>query len=330
MAVSVNSARPDQRCRSMAHPEAEKLLGRLNVEVEDFSVGEVAPDGAHRFPAINKVIVLYVVSGQGTLECSDDKLALAEGMIAVIPSRIDTVLRMPGQNLEVDRDAGSAAADAAGAVDKLVVASSIVTANAGHGLGYFESLREPLVENSDDPVLAAIFGGILTEMETPGLGSNCIVNSLMKQVLIVLLRRTLRNRNIVSPLYLTIASPSLAKVINAIQDNHTERQSLPSLARMVGMTSLGLTREFDRVFGESLLDYIQSVRLTQAASLLVETNLPVKTIAAAVGFASRSHFSRAFRKHEGEDPTTYRKINAPWSFSETSDASGQTRPLAPL
>lgn len=330
MAVSANSDRLDQRCRSMTHPEAEKLLGRLNVEVEDFAVGEVAPDGAHQFPAINKVIVIYVVRGQGTLESSDGTLALAEGMIAVIPSRIDTVLRMPGQDLAVDSDAGNAGADATGSDNKLVVASSVVTAHAGHGLGYFQSLREPLVEKSDDPVLAAIFGGILTEMETPGLGSNCIVNSLMKQVLIVLLRRTMRNRNIVSPLYLTIASPSLAKVINAIHDNHTERQSLPGLARMVGMTSLGLTREFDRVFGESLLDYIQSVRLTQAASLLVETNLPVKSIAAAVGFASRSHFSRAFRKHEGEDPTTYRKINALWSFVETSNDSGQTLPLPPL
>ena len=67
------------------------------------------------------------------------------------------------------------------------------------------------------------------------------------------------------------------------------------------------TGAFERVFGEGLLDYIHGVRLDQANALLTQTDLPIKSIAASVGFASRSHFSRAFRKHRGQDPTSFRK-----------------------
>ena len=156
-------------------------------------------------------------------------------------------------------------------------------------------------------MLTLIFSSILNELKTPGIGSKCIVEALIKQVLIIMLRRTLAGQNVTTPLYLTVANPSLALVINTIQDSHAERLSIPGLARLVGMTSFGLTREFERVFGESLLDYIQGVRLYQATTLLTQTDLPIKFIAASVGFASRSHFSRAFRKRQGEDPTSFRK-----------------------
>ena len=40
--------------------------------------------------------------------------------------------------------------------------------------------------------------------------------------------------------------------------------------------------------------------------MLNDTDLPVKTIAARVGFASRSHFSRAFKNFSGIDPAHFR------------------------
>lgn len=43
-----------------------------------------------------------------------------------------------------------------------------------------------------------------------------------------------------------------------------------------------------------------------AEALLRNTDLPVKTIAGKIGFASRSHFSRLFSKFSGRDPTAYR------------------------
>ncbi len=299
---------------ALACLDTEKILSRLRVDVESFSIGEVTPDFSPRLPAVDQVVVLYVVQGEGLLEWSGGAITLGEGMVVVIPNSFQAILRDDDTN-----DAANEVATISGAVcndaapnegGSLILASSVVTASAGHGLGYFESLKHPLIENGNDHLLTLIFSGILNELENPGIGSKCIVEALMKQVLIVLLRRTLARQNSTTPFYLTVANPSLALVINTIQDSHAERLSIPNLARMVGMTPFGLTQEFERVFGESLLEYIQGVRLYQASTLLTQTDLPIKFIAASVGFASRSHFSRAFRKRQGEDPTTFRKKHA--------------------
>jgi len=46
------------------------------------------------------------------------------------------------------------------------------------------------------------------------------------------------------------------------------------------------------------------------AELLRSTKLPVKLIAASIGFASRSHFSRAFASAYGADPSRFRSERA--------------------
>ena len=286
--------------------QTESLLSRLSVQVESFSVSEISPEPAPCPSAAHQFTVLYVLKGEGSLLWRNGEITLGPGMIALIPGHLPTLLRGKRSD-ETASDVVANAEQAALAIDDLVVATSVVAASAGHGLGYFESLQHPLVDEAQDVLLGTIFSGILAEMITPGIGSKCIIESLMKQVLIIMLRRTLLNQQNETPLYLTIANPSLALVINKIQVSHAERLSISSLASIAGMTPLALTSEFERVFGEGLLDYIQGVRLHQANALLTQTDLPIKTIAASVGFASRSHFSRAFRKQRGQDPTAFRK-----------------------
>ena len=281
------------------HPDREKLLSRLCVDVACFSVLEVGSSNEVAVPATGQFTILYIVEGRGLLECSGQLLQLNEGTVVIIPQNIAVFLQCD----EID---DNCAVNFPG----LVVATSKVSATAGHGLGYFENLKAPLVEGSNDVLLTLLFRGILEEFENPRIGSKCVIEALMKQVLVVLLRQALTQKNAVTPLYLTMATPNLAQVINTIHESHAERLSIPFLANMVGMTPLGLNREFERVFGETLLEYIQGVRLYQAATLLTQTDLPIKCIAANVGFASRSHFSRAFRKHQGEDPTAFRRKHA--------------------
>jgi AraC-like DNA-binding protein len=48
------------------------------------------------------------------------------------------------------------------------------------------------------------------------------------------------------------------------------------------------------------------VRLRRAAQLLTGTELPIKSIAARVGFDRRSYFSRAFKAYTGKGPARFR------------------------
>jgi transcriptional regulator GlxA family with amidase domain len=58
------------------------------------------------------------------------------------------------------------------------------------------------------------------------------------------------------------------------------------------------------------MDFLYDIRMRKAAKLLETTDFPVKKVASSVGFASRSHFSRAFKGFTGADPTAYRLQSA--------------------
>ena len=72
------------------------------------------------------------------------------------------------------------------------------------------------------------------------------------------------------------------------------------------MSRSGFSKTFAETFGETPMDFVLRTRLHCAAKLLRISELPVKSIAASAGFASRSHFSRAFKAAYGADPSAYR------------------------
>jgi len=58
------------------------------------------------------------------------------------------------------------------------------------------------------------------------------------------------------------------------------------------------------------MEFVTRIRLEHARRLLLGTARPVEAIASSVGLRSRSHFSRAFRKHFGSDPSAFRRSNS--------------------
>jgi transcriptional regulator GlxA family with amidase domain len=57
------------------------------------------------------------------------------------------------------------------------------------------------------------------------------------------------------------------------------------------------------------MEFVARVRLNLAHRLLLSTGISVEGIATAVGFSSRSHFSRLFREHYGTDPSSFRRTS---------------------
>ncbi len=73
------------------------------------------------------------------------------------------------------------------------------------------------------------------------------------------------------------------------------------------MARRGLERRFRKVLGRSMLQEIQRVRIERAKHLLVETDLPMRTVASRSGFSTQQRLAAVFRQMTGEPPTVYRQ-----------------------
>jgi AraC-like DNA-binding protein len=197
---------------------------------------------------------------------------------------------------------------AGGEKGDLRVMCATVTASYGGSFGLFDSLAGPIVDHvADIPGVRSAFESLAEERSTPQIGTQALTGAVMKQCMILLVRRHLERGSASSPFFASLADTRLTTAIALILERPAGRLSLAQLAAAAGMSRTAFANAFTGAFGQTPMDFVQKTRLHRAAQLLAFTELPVKVIAVSMGFASRSHFSRAFRRAYGSDPTTYRK-----------------------
>jgi RNA polymerase sigma factor (sigma-70 family) len=68
------------------------------------------------------------------------------------------------------------------------------------------------------------------------------------------------------------------------------------------MSRYHFSRTFKRETGTRFIDFLTTVRLAEACSLLARTNQSITTISFAVGYRDLSHFERTFKKEFGHPP----------------------------
>ena len=96
------------------------------------------------------------------------------------------------------------------------------------------------------------------------------------------------------------------KVQEYILRHYGQDLTLTVLAAQVNIVPTTLCHVFKQVTGQRVYDYILETRINQAARLLRETSLEVKTIAYACGFNTQTNFNRHFKRLMGCTPTEYR------------------------
>lgn len=90
----------------------------------------------------------------------------------------------------------------------------------------------------------------------------------------------------------------------ALLKNLNSCPMLPELANLSGLGLTKLQKLFMQIFGQSIHQYYQSMRMIQAASLL--SNLSVSETAYKLGFTNLSHFARVFERHHQLKPKQFK------------------------
>lgn len=95
---------------------------------------------------------------------------------------------------------------------------------------------------------------------------------------------------------------TIATCVNFIEANLSTKISLDEIALHCKISKYHLHRMFKSLTGESLMDYVQSRKLSASINELIHTNMRVIDIAFNYGFDYEQSYIRAFRKRFGHTP----------------------------
>src|SRR5215217_4415380 len=292
----------------------DELLASLDAEVRTFSVCKVENGWALALDADEVPVIHYGLKGSGKA-CFEtgSMLDIKPHNFLLVPPRQPHPIATEGQDFKLVPAAENCVllADAllefrAGSEPDLVMICGKIEAKYADTVGLFDRLDQPVaVRLKRTDLLRQAFEAMLAELASPTVGTRALADALLKQCLVLLVRRIAAGHG--APAWLLgIVDSRLAAVVTAVMENPGTNHTLKSLAEQAGMSRSGFALRFALAFGTSPMEFVKGVRLRYAAKLLRSTNLPISVIASKIGYASRTHFSRTFRAAFGQDPQSFR------------------------
>lgn len=100
---------------------------------------------------------------------------------------------------------------------------------------------------------------------------------------------------------------TIQKVMEYVNANYMKRITLNDVCEHVAFSVSYLSRMFKEEKGISLTSYINEVRIRNAKTLLMQSDLSLSQTAYLCGFDDQSYFSKVFKKIAGTTPGKYRE-----------------------
>lgn len=95
-------------------------------------------------------------------------------------------------------------------------------------------------------------------------------------------------------------------IVNFMNANLHRKLSLDEMARSITISPSHLCRLFRSEAGMPPGQYLQILRMQQAANLLISTLMSIKQVMIEVGYRDKALFARHFKKMHGCTPSEYR------------------------
>lgn len=298
--------------------ELDRLLVTLDVDVQTLAFCELRRGRRLIAPPVEAIMIHYVLAGNMHMTIDGSKTIIScPGSIVLIPPAVplhvaaddDPSFEVLAVEQCVLKRGGIIFCDVAdGAAGDLRYVSGIVLASFSGSFGLFDKLKEPISQPLDHlEFVQQAYEIMLNEMSEPSVGARALISALMKACLILVVRQLVSNPGPQGTLMEALPDPRFSAAIAAVLDRPADHHSLQTLAASAGMSRSRFSATFRDAFEMSPMEFVAKTRLHHAAQLLRSTPLQVKVIAGTAGFASRSHFSQAFKAAYGIDPSAFRE-----------------------
>jgi len=191
-------------------------------------------------------------------------------------------------------------------------------ASFGPAIGLFRELAAPVIEQFEpnDKIDQRLRESI-SELMRQEIGVGAMTASLIKQVIIALIRRSMGSSQVWTERFSILSDRRITRALADMVARPGAPHTVQSLAHTAGLSRSVFMARFMDVLGSSPMAVLRDLRMRQAASDLTTTTASVDVVAHNAGYESRSSFIRAFKNAYGADPTAYRNsIVSGWSTAK--------------
>lgn len=140
---------------------------------------------------------------------------------------------------------------------------------------------------------------------------------------------TFRNKLLVEPSEITVTSQDekfLRKAVSIVEDHMDVADfDVSGFVQETSMSRSVLYRKMKALTGQSVNEFINTIRLKRAAQLLAQDKLSISEVAYMVGFNDPQYFSKCFRKQFDCTPTQYVSRNRPGEHGGEEIGPADTR-----
>ncbi|GAA2632439.1 hypothetical protein GCM10010411_83410 [Actinomadura fulvescens] len=145
------------------------------------------------------------------------------------------------------------------------------------------------------------------DRETP-LGGDAALPALLDLLLLYIVRAWYDDRpgDTATGWAAALRDPAVAAALRGIHEQSERLWTVQSPAGHAGLSRAAFARRFTDLVGSPPLAYLTWWRMTMAARLLCDTDLPLRAVAARTGYTSEFAFARAFKREFGAAPGRYR------------------------
>ena len=102
----------------------------------------------------------------------------------------------------------------------------------------------------------------------------------------------------------------IERATHYFNENYNKQINIDEYAESRHMSTCWFIRSFKQILKVTPMQYILSLRMANAQSLLEGTGYNISEIAEYVGYDNPLYFSRLFHKHVGVSPSEYRKMRS--------------------
>lgn len=321
MLIHVPASQGKRQRPRTSDAELDRLLVSIEVDLVKWAEYVAKPGESRSFSASEMPTLLYTLAGDGELKVADKPaIPIASHCLVIVPprhpfsivagrsqtakafdSKAETLVQASAPVGMTSRPAGDIGPP------QIKFVGGCFRACYGRSVDLFARLTAPIVERFDDgDQVDEKLRSVLCELNEQQVGARVVAEALLKQILVMLLRRSLKCPGKWIERFALFGDPQIARALADMVAHPEVAHSVDDLSRAAGLSRSLFMARFAGEVGRPPMTVLRELRLTRAADLLRIKNCPIDRAARAAGYSSRSSFVRAFKAIYGCEPSAWK------------------------